>query len=157
TRGLTLAQLSQKSGVSLSYVSAVEKGVNLPSLQTLVRITDALGATIRSVLADEGQNQAQQSRLPDHPGSVTASHPQLQLRVEFLRAEAGAAGQAPVPVQGRDLFCYVVSGQINVDIDGERYELGPGDALDATAPARVSWRTGPGCLATWVSCPSRSA
>ena len=157
-RGLTLAALSNQSGVSVSYLSAVENGVNHPSLQTLVAITDALGVRIPAVLAEEGQPHVQRGRIPRNtPASVEVSHPLLQLRSRLLVTASGDSGTCPVPVESRDLFVYVIKGRVQVRVDGATYVLGEGDALDATNPGEVSWTTVEHCTTSWTSCPTRVA
>ena len=41
--GLTLAQMAQRTGVSLGYLSQIELGKNSASIETLYRITLGLG------------------------------------------------------------------------------------------------------------------
>lgn len=152
--GLTLAAFSERSGVSVSYLSALEKGVNLPSLPKLVKITDALGVTIPSMLADEGVNRVRVSAAPRTRGLAQASHPDLQLEVQILRAGAGEAGEIPLETKGHDMFVYVLEGQIDLLLDGlEWCGLEAGDALDVRSPDRMSWRSNRGCCALWSSCP----
>ena len=49
-KGLKLAALANKSGVSLAYVSEVERGRKLPSLEVLDRLAGALGLSVLVVL-----------------------------------------------------------------------------------------------------------
>jgi transcriptional regulator with XRE-family HTH domain len=154
-RQLTLAALSQRSGMSISYLSAVEKGVNLPSLHTLARLTDALGVSIPSVLADESQAHAKISRIPANPGQVEVSHALLQLYTVIVHAFPDDGGDAPVSCGDHDLFVYVVQGEITVSIDDRSYDLGEGDAIDATSPRSVTWSSGARSVAVWSCCPSR--
>jgi len=155
-RGMTLAVLSKACGVSVSYLSAVEKGVNHPSLQTLAAVTDALGVTIPEVLAQEGRATSTRARLPERgPGIVELSHPLLSLRACAVSAIAGERGTCPLDLDERNLFLYVVTGSVVVDVDGESFALGPGDALDATTPGTVSWTSPGASTVTWTSCPSR--
>ena len=49
-KGLKLVALANKSGVSLAYVSEVERGRKLPSLEILDRLAGALGLSILDVL-----------------------------------------------------------------------------------------------------------
>lgn len=155
-RGLTLAALSKACGVSVSYLSAVEKGVNHPSLHTLATITDALGVSIPAVLAHEVQETITRSRVPEHaPGIAEISHPLLALRGTIVAAAPGDHGACPVDLDDRNLFLYVVSGTVAVRVDGTEYTLDEGDALDATEPSEVSWVSLAASTVTWVSCPSR--
>lgn len=45
-RGYTLKTLSQKTGLSVSFLSDVERGVTLPSLTTAQKIVDAYGMSL---------------------------------------------------------------------------------------------------------------
>jgi len=45
-RGLTLIELSQKTGLSASYLSRIERGVTSPSLKSLVLLARTFGKTI---------------------------------------------------------------------------------------------------------------
>ena len=49
-KGLKLAALANQSGVSLAYVSEVERGRKLPSLEVLDRLAGALGLSVLEVL-----------------------------------------------------------------------------------------------------------
>jgi transcriptional regulator with XRE-family HTH domain len=155
-RGLTLARLAEHSGVSVSYLSAVEKGVNLPSLKMLATVTEALGVSIPTVLADEGQTHVKVGHIPEQPSTaVDTSHPLLQLRTTILHARAGDRGESPVPIDDRDLFVFVQHGRISLSVAEVEYLLGEGDALDAKNPGKVSWRADDRCVVVWAACPSR--
>lgn len=155
-RGLTLAALSRSCGVSVSYLSAVEKGVNHPSLHTLAAITEALGVSIRAVVAEEGQETIRLSAIPRQPSATAAiSHPLLTLRASIVRAAPGDEGASPVDLDDRGLFLYVVKGTVVVRIDGTEYTLDAGDALDVTELGEATWRSLAASTVLWVSCPSR--
>lgn len=49
-RGMKLAALANQSGVSLAYVSEVERGRKLPSLEVLDRLAGALEMSVVEVL-----------------------------------------------------------------------------------------------------------
>ena len=49
-KGLKLVALANKSAVSLAYVSEVERGRKLPSLEVLDRLAGALGLSVLDVL-----------------------------------------------------------------------------------------------------------
>ncbi|SHH00975.1 transcriptional regulator, XRE family with cupin sensor [Jatrophihabitans endophyticus] len=154
---LTLATLAGRAGISVSYLSAVEKGVNLPSLQVLAAVTEALGASIPAVLADEGSPHAVVGAVPsDGAGAATVSHPLLQLRNAVIRSVAGDTGDPPVEVAGRDLFLYVLSGRLVVHVDGQDHELRTGDAVDVSRPGLVSWSAAEDTISVWSSCPDQS-
>ncbi|MFJ9626094.1 helix-turn-helix domain-containing protein [Streptomyces sp. NPDC101175] len=155
-RGLTLAALSRECGVSVSYLSAVEKGVNHPSLHTLAAITEALGVSIRDVVAEEGQETIRLSAIPRQPSEAAeVSHPLLTLRAFVVTAATGDEGACPVELADRSLFLYVVSGAVTVRIDDTDYTLDTGDALDVTELREASWRSPAASTVMWVSIPRR--
>ncbi|MEI2666688.1 helix-turn-helix domain-containing protein [Rossellomorea sp. LJF3] len=50
-RGLTIIELSTKSGISKSYLSSIERGIQKnPSIQVLEKISDALGISSNHLL-----------------------------------------------------------------------------------------------------------
>lgn len=151
--GLTLAEVAAAADVSISYLSAIEKGIHQPSLQVLARIVHALSLTIADVLRAEGQNRLLQGRIDDEPGERTLSHPGLHLTIRALVASEGETGESPVPTAQHDIFVYVRDGALRVSVAGEDYELRVGDSLDARCPESVSWEAlGPGrTVAIWSS------
>lgn len=156
-RGLTLAELSARCGVSVSYLSAVEKGVNHPSLQTLAAVTEALGVRIPDVLVDEGQVHVRHGCVPNGPSAVVpVSHPLLQLDGCLVVSTPGEVGVCPVSLRDRDLFVFVVAGRVELRVDGRSVVLERGDALDAAVPGEVGWTCTEPSTALWASCPART-
>ncbi len=52
-KGLTLQELSDKSGMSATAISAIERNVSSPTVSTLVNIARALGESLSSLLGEE--------------------------------------------------------------------------------------------------------
>jgi transcriptional regulator with XRE-family HTH domain len=52
SRGWTLAELEDKSGVALSSLSAYERGTRQPSLDALIRILDTYDVLLTDALAE---------------------------------------------------------------------------------------------------------
>jgi transcriptional regulator with XRE-family HTH domain len=150
--GRTLAEVARAADVSVSYLSAVEKGGSVPSLPVLARITQALGVGIADVLRGEDEMRLRRSRLDDTtPGVQIVSHPDLQLDVAFLVAETGQQGACPVGTPDSDVFVYLRSGRLEVSVDGETWELRSGDALDAAAPTEVTWSALEPSASVWAA------
>ena len=53
-RALTQAALARLAGVSRPYVSDIERGAAIPSMETLDAIATALGISLNELLADTG-------------------------------------------------------------------------------------------------------
>jgi transcriptional regulator with XRE-family HTH domain len=153
--GLTLAKVAESASISTSYLSAVEKGANLPSLPTLARVTEALQTTIPNVVAEEGANLVRQGRLPTgDEGTVWLSHPELQLEVVAFAVRGPDESPLPLQSRGRDVFGYVLDGQLSVAVDGdEAVPLFAGDALDLRSVSSVVLSTATQSVSIWSSCP----
>lgn len=51
-RGMKQEELAERAGLSSSYMSAIERGVKIPRLETFVRIANALEVTSDMLLSD---------------------------------------------------------------------------------------------------------
>lgn len=51
-KGWTLDKLATMTGLTPNYISAVERGVKKPSLDTFIRLADALGASADYLIRD---------------------------------------------------------------------------------------------------------
>lgn len=154
----TLASVAADAGMSVSHLSSVEKGLNLPSLPALARIAEALHVTLGDLMREEGQNHVTQSALPTEPGRIDASHDHLVLGVVLEDAAAGSTGACPVSVVGREVFAFVRTGTLTITLDDtEAFELHAGDAVDIRQPRSLTWEAGPaGATTVWSSAPAKA-
>jgi transcriptional regulator with XRE-family HTH domain len=51
---LSMSQVAQRAGISQQMVSYVERGMRMPTLDTLLRITDALETSLPALLRKAG-------------------------------------------------------------------------------------------------------
>jgi DNA-binding transcriptional MerR regulator/mannose-6-phosphate isomerase-like protein (cupin superfamily) len=145
-RGLTLRAAASAAGLSVSFVSAVERGLTGASLSALKRLTSAYGSTLGELL-DDGPAGAERLVPADRRRVLDAGH---GVRIEDLaQAPSALESQLFVLAPGAssdgyyahagEEFMYLLSGSLAVWLDEtEYYQLGPGDAL--TFPSSVSHR-----------------
>ena len=140
--GQTLAQTARAAEVSVSHLSSIETGTNLPSLPILARVAAALDLTLNEVLRDVGGGTATRVEHVDDvaSGERPLSHDELQLRITALVADAGEQGESPLPLNGAEIFIYVRAGSLQATVDETVALLRAGDSLDAEHPERVSWQ-----------------
>ena len=130
-RGLTLQDLAAHTGVSVSMLSMVERGVAGASIGTLVAVSSALGVHM-SDLFDVGpervfpvRTRAEQVEVQTAQGVVrrVAHHDPfrgLEMVVnEYAPGTASAAGA--VHHTGTE-FGVVVTGRLTVEVDGTRHD-----------------------------------
>ncbi|HEY0249638.1 MAG TPA: XRE family transcriptional regulator [Gryllotalpicola sp.] len=157
--GLTLMQLAERTDLSHSFLSQLERGHARPSMVSLERIARALETSQVELLAAGDPQQ----RDPDDP------------RPDIMRSDEGArgpfsAGEARLLVHGaqafafeplewvgantdpgpyyehrEDEFVYVLSGQVLLDLDADgTTRLGPGDSAYYRGGTRHRWCTADG-------------
>lgn len=177
-RQLTLAELAERSGLSLSFLSRVERGQAQTSVGNLIRIADALGGTIHDLIgppdgaaADPGFSvfRARAATGSASSGSgyrwtpVSGGGPGRSIEATLLEFAPGRGGDTRYAHPGEEI-CFVLDGQVRFVV-GERFTLlAAGDAIHlrsdiphtATAeggPARVLMIThhpaGPGQPDWW--------
>jgi transcriptional regulator with XRE-family HTH domain len=140
-QGRTLAEVAREAGVSVSYLSAIELGTNVPSLPILARLVHALRLTLHELLQGERRLHVRDGTV-DHaaPGVQELHHAAMRLRVASVVAEPGRSGDAPLPLGNAAVFVFVERGALLVEVDGISYALGQGDALDAVEVTDMRWQ-----------------
>jgi transcriptional regulator with XRE-family HTH domain len=164
-RGLSLKQLAERAGVSESFVSQVERGVANPSVASLRRISDALGASIASLFEGPVRTgrvvAASQRRQLLHPKRkwqdfLLTPEGTKRLQVILSIIESGE-GSGDEPYQhGSDEECVVVlKGSLEFGVGDETYLLGEGDSI--TFESRLPhWNRNPGDVKAevlWIITP----
>jgi transcriptional regulator with XRE-family HTH domain len=159
TLGRTLADVAGEADLSVSYLSAVEKGANMPSLPVLARLVHALRLTLHELLREEDRQNVRAGDLTaDGARVLELHHPDLRLRVASLVSGPAERGEAPVPVPGASVFVFVERGALVVEVDGAPYALGAGDALDAVDVGDMRWESlgETGTVSLWGASHARS-
>lgn len=137
--GRTLAEVASTAGVSSGYLSAIENGANVPSLPVLARLAHALELSLAEVLRTSASSRLVRGSLVAEPGAESLAAEGSRLQIVRLTAEPGSSGTSPVVLGHGDVVLYLVDGRLDVDVDGERFALGPGDALHCDRPAELTW------------------
>jgi mannose-6-phosphate isomerase-like protein (cupin superfamily) len=152
-QGKTLKELSQKVGVTTSFLSQVERGVAVPSIGSLKKISNALGVSITSFFDDKAEKRVSNNFSPVikkddrkvlHPCPGVTYHllsKNLQGKIEFLLAiyEVGA-NTGPEPYTHRGEECaLVLKGKLEVEIGSFVYALKKDDSISFSCeiPHRV--------------------
>jgi transcriptional regulator with XRE-family HTH domain len=140
-QGRTLSSVASEAGVSVSYLSAIELGTNVPSLPILARLVHALRLTLHELLKGEQRLHVREGAV-DHgdTGVHELHHAAMRLRVASLVCDPGERGDAPLPLGNAAVFVFVERGALEVEVDGTPYALGQGDALDAVGVTDMRWQ-----------------
>jgi transcriptional regulator with XRE-family HTH domain len=138
-QGLTLEQLAGDSGFSTGYLSQIENGSAVPSLTALQLIAAELGVDVADFFPDERRRGTRLVRASERhefridPGSgeeyaVLAGqvHDRAFSALYAKHPPTGSGNERPFRHLGEE-FGLVLDGALQVVIDGETYDLGPGD------------------------------
>lgn len=150
-REITLAQLSELTGLSVGFLSQVERGISSPSVKALHDISRALGVTISwfflthedvkpqerdyIVRAKRRRHLSFESGIVDELLSPNLSG---QLELLYSRFPPGAeSGDQPYTHKGEEAGV-IIQGSLELWIGGEAFILGEGDsfAFPSTEPHR---------------------
>ncbi|RVT92311.1 cupin domain-containing protein [Rhodovarius crocodyli] len=143
-KGLTLQSLAERTGLSPSMLSLLERGKTGPSIGTLVVIASALGAQMselldRSSLPEEDivSRADGQQVIETEPGVRRRILKQDRLRgveVALNEYEPGTSN-APTPA-GHEGYEYgvVLDGSLEVVVNDRTHVLNPGDLISYPSP-----------------------
>jgi transcriptional regulator with XRE-family HTH domain len=135
-RNLTLAQLSELSGISVAHLSRLENGQRTPTVRLLLQLARALGVPLGALVGESpAESMVYVSRSGDRhtiaAGDMSLqslSDPSLRwLQAVELSLLPGRLGE-PAAHTGEE-WVYVLSGAIEVDVNGSASSLAAGDAI----------------------------
>ena len=151
--GLTLADVAAAAGISVGHSSSIEKGTTLPSLPVLARVAHALDLTLAEVLRASPAAKIARGKVGASRGRAPLVGAGSRVQVWYLRQSSGGSASAPFPLAGDDLFVFVHSGEIEIEVNDVRHSLSEGDSIHCHGPRSIAWTaTGEGEAATlWVS------
>jgi transcriptional regulator with XRE-family HTH domain len=155
-RGLSLAQVARATGVSIGFLSALERGQMRSSIATLRRIARFYRTNILSFFEAAEENPrlvrpAQRKILETTPGvrmellawGHTAMEPHL-----FRIRPGGGSGESYA--HDGEEFLHVLRGEFEIWLNGgEHYRLKPGDSLYFESSTPHRWKN-PGRRETWL-------
>ena len=167
---LTLERLSQKTGLSKSFLSQVERGLAQPSVSSLKKIAREFGISVVDLFTGENDhqnrlglfppvskngpkfaedfqvvraNRRKSLRLPGSKVSYDLLTPDLnrQLEVMYMRIDPGEhSGEEPLVDLPGEKFALVLKGTLEVRVGEEIQHIQTGDSIYFPAHLPHSWR-----------------
>lgn len=146
--GKTLQQVASESGLTVGFISQIERGISTPSLASLYNVAKALETSVdffvskspqrtHSVVSHSGQRQTYKvggtARFYEF---LERGFPEARLNACLSHVPPGHKSEE-MRHEGEE-FVYLVSGNMRYEVDGEIYILGTGDTLhfDSRKPHR---------------------
>ncbi len=150
--GMTLEQLAGQTGLTKSYLSKVERGMNSPSIAVALKLAKAINVQVEELfsteaLPTEGYSLVRRQQR-DAPGEHSASihvplarHIGHRVLLPFMIYPSRSFGRSAFKEHLGEEFIYIHRGSVEVDFGTERLILEEGDALHFNAQKSHRIRT----------------
>jgi len=134
---MTLQQVAERVGLSIGFLSQIERGTSTPSLASLCNIAEVLGTNVDAFI-----KPPRQSSPVSRPGEreafslgdarrtyelLGAGFPGAKLHPTLVRRPPGHVSEI-MHNEGED-FVYVLEGCMLLEVNGERHILNKGDSM----------------------------
>jgi transcriptional regulator with XRE-family HTH domain/KaiC/GvpD/RAD55 family RecA-like ATPase len=171
--GMTQKELADQVGLTPSFISQLEKNVISPSLDSLFKLSEKLNAQPIYFLADGESGPMQKmvikpaERQEIHLHEIKNHGMKLELLVSdvmnrrmepySLTLKEGAVIDGHFYNHKGDEFAYVIEGDLEVELQGEKQFLSQGDSLyiGSTIPSRWMNLTKGDAVLLWILSPPR--
>lgn len=140
SREMTLKELSAESGLSISFLSQVERGLRTLTFTSLKKISEALDVNVNFFFDDKRENPVDTGAL-----NGNFSYEDLSGDIEnpsftpaLVELKAGEIQHSPYTHRGQE-FIYVLSGALQVIIQGKLQVLGAGESIHIDSKVEHEW------------------
>lgn len=150
SHGLSLRQAAARSGLSVSFISAVERGATRASIATLQRLTSAYHVTLGELLT--GRDKRRVVRAGQRVAlELTADGVRIEQLADGARRlephlfwlAPGASSEGAYRHKGEE-FLFVIAGSLTIWVgEHERHTLRAGDALTFPSTLPHRWHNNP--------------
>jgi DNA-binding transcriptional MerR regulator/quercetin dioxygenase-like cupin family protein len=162
SRGLSLADVAEKVGISVGYLSAIERSAMNASVSTLRNLAKFYKLNILDFFDQSGAGQylvrpSERRQLDASDGVrmelLAWGNPVMEPHLFHVKPGAGS-GEEEYSHEGEE-FLFVLTGTLNLVVDGTEYRLQKGDSFyfESTHPHRWANPTNKEAVILWVNTP----
>jgi len=150
SRDLTIEQLAERSGVSRSMISLIERQETSPTAAVLNKLADALGVSLPGLFSHDADDKSPVSLLDDQvvwtdpaSGYVRRDLSPLgwgsPIELVEVRFPAGQTVTFDNPVRSvvTHQQVWVLEGQMDITVAGQAWRIGSGDCLAMELGERI--------------------
>ena len=150
----TLKQLSEESGLSIGFLSQLERGLSSIAIDSLAKLATILGVSLSSFFdssADQEKSPVSRS-FAMHCSQINPQIVQYLVhgnaqgfaclpRIFHLMPSATTSSENQLEMNQHDgeEFIYVLEGILTVYLDGSEYCLNPGDSIQIHSQTPHDW------------------
>lgn len=135
--GMSLEMAGRASGLSRSFISMVENGTSEIAVSRLIRLANTYGILVADLFAGVQSTTRPEFVAGGHGHRVPKSPPDAE--VEYLasaswplqpfRVKLAPGGRLESLTHPGSEFIYCIEGTPTLIVDGERYDMSPGDTI----------------------------
>lgn len=134
---VTIKALAETTGLSVGFISNIERNVNNPTINSLMKICEALEVDLQTFFSLPNTDSVvmrKKDRQPLHPleqPTIVWMHAKNSnhLQPSFITMEPGAEyGDSPSGHEDEEI-CYIIRGRVEFLLGGESYLLEEGDCI----------------------------
>lgn len=150
-KGLTLKELSEKTNLSIGFLSQIERGVTSLAISSLETIATALDSDLsyfftlpkqkkKKVLRSYEQEAftIKNSQFIDYHLTLNPEGMGMLPRIQVILPQHEEDVNDPYSHEGEE-FIYILEGILTVDLDNNEYELFPGDSMHYDSMLLHNW------------------
>jgi transcriptional regulator with XRE-family HTH domain len=162
-QGITLAQLGGMVGLSVSYLSQIERNKAQPSLATLSSVAETLGVELRSFFAHPAPvwkvvRKGRGQEFADRSSKVAfelLSSGGIRGKFEPFRVACGPGMEIDTCAHPGEEFVFILEGQLEVSVGEEAFTLKEGDSIHYQGSQAHTWRNDSPkeCVLVWAVSP----
>lgn len=122
-RKLTLKELADRTDVSISFLSQVERGKSSVTLESLRKIADALNVAPSAFFSETAENDDWSERLElFHYKDLSEGIEEADFAPILVTLQPGENKGSAFSHSGHE-FLFVTEGVLTVEVDGEQFNL----------------------------------
>lgn len=169
SKELTLKELSQKTDLSIGFLSQIERGVTSVAISSLDTIAQALETDLSYFFTMPKKREQKVLRSFEHEVftimnsqfidyHLTQNPEEMTMlpRLQVILPQSDSTGNDPYSHEGEE-FVYVLEGILSVTLEDESYQLYPGDSMHYNSMVPHNWNncTSKNVKILTVNTPSR--
>jgi transcriptional regulator with XRE-family HTH domain len=140
-QGLTIGDVSDRSGISPAVISKLERNISIAELDTLFKLARVFGMTAADLIS-LAESKTGQKVLSDQYTSNGFSFQRVRyhnVRCMYGPGKAGEHLARPEVHQDHYELCWVLKGEIHISLPNERHCLKEGESLQFDAVLEHSY------------------
>ncbi len=153
-RKYTLKMLSEQTGLSIGFLSQLERGMTTIAIDSLANVAKVLGVELSDFFESEAKNgsdpvihsydmpMTQVSReIIQYILSKDVDNFQMLPRLFYLLPCSEEPDAEPVAYKHEgEEFIFVLEGILSLELDDQHYTLYPGDSIQYSSTIRHNWK-----------------